>query len=85
MLLMFTARNYKVNAACIERCLYYIYTEIPCLEMSGSSYLAALDQVCFQTLFVVRQRFQTGYYFRKGMVDFEKVGRTVYGSGDTLV
>ena len=32
-------------------------------------------------------RFQTGYYLRKGMVvqqDFEKVGRTVNGSGDTI-
>ena len=59
MLLMFTARNYKVNwnkkhAACVERCLYDIYTEIPCLEMSGSNDMAVLNQVCFQTLFVVR-------------------------------
>ena len=53
MLLMFTARNYKVNgqkhAACVERCLYDIYTEIPC-----SNDMAVLNQVCFQTLFVVR-------------------------------
>ena len=58
MLLMFTARNYKVNgqkhAACVERCLYDIYTEIPCLEMSSSNDMAVLNQVCFQTLFVVR-------------------------------
>ena len=25
------------HAACVERCLYDIYTEIPCLEMSGSN------------------------------------------------
>ena len=31
-----------------------IYTEIPCLEMSGSNVMAALNQVYFQTLFVVR-------------------------------
>ena len=30
-----------------------IYTEIPCLEMSGSNDMAVLNQVCFQTLFVV--------------------------------
>ena len=29
-------------------------------------------------------RFQTGYYFRKGIV-VQKVGRNVYGSGDTIV
>ena len=34
--------------------LYDIYTEIPCLEMSGSNDMAVLNQVCFQTLFVVR-------------------------------
>ena len=55
MLLMFTARNYKVmeqkHAACVERCLY---TEIPFLEMSGSNDMAVLNQVCFQTLFFVR-------------------------------
>ena len=58
MLLMFTARNYKVmeqkHAACVERCLYDIYTEIPCLEMSGSNDMAVLNQVCFQTLFFMR-------------------------------
>ena len=42
------------HAACVERCLYDIYTEIPCLEMSGSNDMAVLNQVCFQTLFVVR-------------------------------
>ena len=59
MLLMFTAKTYKVNgrkhAACVERCLYDTHTEIPCLEMSGSNDIAVLNQVCFQTLFVVRQ------------------------------
>ena len=33
-------------------------------------------------------RFQTGYYFRKGMVvhkTLKKVGLTVYGSGNTIV
>ena len=78
---MFTARNYKVNgtkhAACVERCLYDIYTEIPCLGMSGSNDMAVLNQVCFQTLFreAWSMRFLTGYYFRKRMVlqqDFEK-------------
>ena len=58
MLLMFTAKNYKVmeqkHAACVERRLYDIYTEIPCLEMSGSNDIAILNQVCFQTLLVVR-------------------------------
>ena len=58
MLLMFTARNYKVmeqkHAACVERRLYDIHTEIPCLEMSGSNDIAVLNQVCFQTLLVVR-------------------------------
>ena len=33
------------HAACVERCLY---DEFPCLEM------AVLNQVCFQTLFIVR-------------------------------
>ena len=64
-----------------------IYTEIPCLEMSGSNNMAVLNQVCFQTLFV-SMRFQTGYYFRNGMVynkSLKKVGRTVSGSGDTLI
>ena len=37
--------------ACIERCLYDTYTEIPCLEMSD---MAVLNQVCFETLFLVR-------------------------------
>ena len=58
MVLMFTARHYKVmeqkHAACVERCLYDICTEIPCLEMSGSNDMAVLNQVCFQTLFFVR-------------------------------
>ena len=60
MLLMFTASNYKVmeqkHAACVERYLYDIYTEIPCLEMSGSNDMAILNQVCFQTLFIHRRR-----------------------------
>ena len=30
------------HAACVERCLYDIYTEIPCLEMSGSNDMAVL-------------------------------------------
>ena len=42
------------HAACVERCLYDIYTEIPCLEMSGSNVMAVLNQVCFQTLLFVR-------------------------------
>ena len=42
------------HAACVERCLYDIYTEIPCLEMSGSNDMAGSEQVCFQTLFIVR-------------------------------
>ena len=42
------------HAACVERCLYDIYTEIPCLGMSGLNDMAVLNQVCFQTLFVVR-------------------------------
>ena len=42
------------HAACVERCLYDIYTEIPCLGMSGSNDMAVLNQVCFQTLFFVR-------------------------------
>ena len=42
------------HAACVERCLYDIYTEIPCLEMSGSNDMAVLNQICFQTLFFVR-------------------------------
>ena len=42
------------HATCVERCLYDIYTEIPCLAMSGSNDMAVLNQVCFQTLFVVR-------------------------------
>ena len=41
-------------AACVERCLYDIYTKIPCLEMSGSNDMAVLNQVCFQTFFFVR-------------------------------
>ena len=65
------------HAACVERCLYDIYTEIPCLEMSGSNDMAVLNQVCFQTLFVVRHvnTITNRNYFRKGMVvqqDFEK-------------
>ena len=55
MLLMFTTRNYKVNGTKHAACgLYDIYTEIPCLEMSGSNDMAVLNQVCFQTLFFVR-------------------------------
>ena len=46
--------NGTKHAACVERCLYDIYTEIPCLEMSGSNDMAVLNQVCFQTLFFVR-------------------------------
>ena len=42
------------HAACVECCLYDIYTDIPCLEMSGSNDMAVLNQVCFQTLFFVR-------------------------------
>ena len=42
------------HAACVERCLYDRYTEIPCLGMSGSNDMAILNQVYFQTLFVVR-------------------------------
>ena len=45
------------HAACVERCLYDIllYTKIPCLEMSGSNDIGpVLNEVCFQTLFVVR-------------------------------
>ena len=38
-----------LNAVCND-----IYTEIPCLEMSGSNDMAVLNQVCFQTLFFVR-------------------------------
>ena len=56
------------HAACVERCLYDIYTKIPYLEMSGSNDTADQNQVCFQTLFVVR-------HVMKGMVvqqDFEK-------------
>ena len=34
----------KKHAACVERCLYDIYTEIPCLEMSGSDDMAVLNQ-----------------------------------------
>ena len=30
-------------------------------------------------------RFQTGYYFRKGMVVQQNIGRTVYGSRGTIV
>ena len=65
------------HATCVERCLYDIYTEIPCLEMSGSNDMAVLNQVCFQTLFVVRHvnAIPNRNYFRKGMVvqkDFEK-------------
>ena len=76
-LLMFTAKTYKVNgqkhATCVERCLYDIYTKIPCLEMSGSNDLAVLNQVCFQTLFVVRH-VNAIPNRRKGIVvqDFEK-------------
>ena len=33
------------HAACVERCLYDTYTEIPCLEMSGSNDMAVLNQV----------------------------------------
>ena len=40
------------HAACVEWCLYNIYIEIPCLEMSGSNDMAVLNQVCFQTLFI---------------------------------
>ena len=36
----------KKIVACVERCLYDIYTEIPCLEMSGSNDMAVLNQVC---------------------------------------
>ena len=35
-----------------------IYTEIPCFGMSGSNDMAVLNQVCFQTLFVVRHSSQ---------------------------
>ena len=45
----------------------------PCSEMSGSNDTTVLNQVCFQTLFAMR--FQTGYYFRKGIVvqeDFDR-------------
>ena len=44
----------KKIVACVERCLYDMYTEIPCLEMSGSNDMAVLNQVCFETLFLVR-------------------------------
>ena len=30
------------------------HAEIPCLELRGSSDMAVLNQVCFQTLFVMR-------------------------------
>ena len=33
---------------------HVLNAEIPCLEMSGSNDMALLNQVCFQTLFVVR-------------------------------
>ena len=62
------------HAACVERCLYDIYTEIPCLGMSGSNDMAVLNQVCFQTLFIVRH-VNPIPNSRKGMVvqqDFEK-------------
>ena len=35
-------------------CTIYIYTEIPCLGMSGSNDMTVLNQVCLQTLFFVR-------------------------------
>ena len=38
------------HAACVERCLYDVYTEIPCLEMSGSNDMAVLNQVCFSDI-----------------------------------
>ena len=52
VVIIYCERNCKVNmeqkhAACVERCLYDIYTEIPCLEMSGSNDMAVLNQVCF--------------------------------------
>ena len=58
------------HAACFERCLYNIYTEIPCLGMSGSNDMAVLNQV-----FVCREACQCDSKLRKGMVvqqDFEK-------------
>ena len=41
------------HAACVERCLYDIYTEIPCLGMSGSNDMAVLNRYVFR-LFVMR-------------------------------
>ena len=65
------------HAACVERCLYDIYTEIPCLEMSRSNDMAVLNQVCFQTLFFVRHvnPIPNRILFQERMVvqqDFEK-------------
>ena len=43
------------HAACVERCMFvrYIHRN-SMLEMSGSNDMVVLNQVCFQTLFVVR-------------------------------
>ena len=62
------------HAACVERCLYDIYTEIPCLEMSGSNDMAVLNQVCFQTLFFVRHvdPIPNRILFQEVQQDFEK-------------
>ena len=77
MLLMFTARNYKVNGT--KTCRMHVLNVVCTIYtlMFGDERFkryGCSDRVCFQTLSHA-MRFQTGYYSRKGMVvqqDFEK-------------